>query len=93
MSQQQQEEVDFSKLSKREILDYCSKSEVYMNRFAELFCQQINDDITSFFNNHDGIKEAYIYVVFDDETEVFNFRIDEKQDANEDTLCIHLVID
>ena len=33
----QQEEIDFSKLSKREILDYCSKSEVYMNRFAELF--------------------------------------------------------
>ena len=91
------ENIDFSAMSKREILDFCSNSPFYLGQFAKLFCRNINDDITTFFttslNGNENIKEAFVHVFFDEETEEFKYLIDLQEDSYPNTLCIKLTLE
>lgn len=93
------ENIDFSAMSKREILDFCSNSPFYLGQFAKLFCRNINDDITTFFttslnqNGNDNIKEAFVHVFFDEETEEFKYVIDLQEDSYPNILCIKLTLE
>ena len=84
--------IDFSKMSKKEILDYCVSSEEHKNRFAEFFCRLITNDITDFFNKNEGIKQAFIHVFSSDESEEFKYIIDLDENNFPETLCIRLTI-
>lgn len=89
------ENIDFSVMSKREILDFCSNSPFYLGQFAKLFCRNINDDITTFFTTslNQNIKEAFVHVFFDEETEEFKYVIDLQEDSYPNTLCIKLTLE
>lgn len=89
------ENIDFSAMSKREILDFCSNSPFYLGQFAKLFCRNINDNITTFLNQNENenIKEAFVHVFFDEETEEFKYLIDLQEDSYPNTLCIKLTLE
>jgi len=83
--------LDFSKLSKQEIIKYCNESLDYKNRFGEYFCRKINDDIVYFLTKHANVKKAYIHVISDNDKNDFDYIIDLDKDNYAQSLCIQLI--
>lgn len=85
--------IDFTKMSKQEIIDCCSKSNEYKSKFAEFFCGLVTNDITKFFTEHIDDKQAFIHVFSAEDSDEFKYVIDLKEDSYPDTLCIKLTIE
>lgn len=84
------EELDFSKLSKNEIIKHCNESEYYKNKFCEFFCRKINNDILNFFAQHNDINELFIHVISNNDKDDFDYVIDLDKDNLSQYLCIQL---
>lgn len=86
------EELDFSKLSKNEIIKRCNESEYYKNKFGEYFCRKINNDILNFLMKHKDIDEVFIHIISNDNKEDFDYIIDLDKDNLSQYLCIQLTL-
>ena len=89
----EEKQVDFSKMSMREIIDYCTKSEVHLAKFSELFCKNINDDIQKFYEENNHPTEMFVHVMFNEDNEEFQFLIDFDENSHSNTMCIKLTVD
>ena len=84
------EDLDFSKLSKKEIVKYCNENEHYKNKFGEYFCKIIHKDINQFLINNQDISMLYIHVISNNDGDDFKYIIDLDKDNFPDNLCIQL---